>query len=669
MNIKTNNNNNEDGNANGNGSGSVELPQWLKDVFGCDLGATELARKFAILQTRERDRINYAILNSKKTLKVVNGNGSGNYSSVASNNNNNNNNNKDSNNNNDNVYDFFSGKSNNRADYTLPTLPPSSSFASTFASSSNNSNNTPALKIKTTSETFSASGALSASSSASPPCFSAGVELGRKNRYKDVFPFEHSRVKIKKSGVLPLGAGHRRDHSSVSSASSGYSGSDDDHDHDDDCCSVHTGRGYSSASSNSGLFSASSCMTSNSESSSNFSATTISPASMSNSTSQYDQQQQQILDQEDDLNSNYINASYLHTKPCQSNYIATQGPLQDTIGDFWKVVMDHRIPFIVSLTAQLENSVEKCAPYWQSGNYIASNGSFLKVVVMNEEQDFKLSEDSKSVVVLRWISVELCNGDVNEEDGFVGTGVKHEVLQVHVLSWPDYGALFNPMDLLLLVGLKRWVLRQIGANSDKLDDMEVPVLVHCSAGCGRTGCFCVIDSCIELLMQQKGQGQLSNSTPGSSSTLNMANFSTKSHSNSISTITSESTTGSTLSASSKYDKDQDDLIFNIVDTFRMQRAGMVQNLRQFIMIYDCVLSFIKLQNRSNINLKSNSNLSSSSDSFKIAAVENQHDFWSDHSVVLNQFIEKYQGVGGWFGAGELQRERQLEIQREFERTF
>ncbi|GMF04745.1 unnamed protein product [Ambrosiozyma monospora] len=75
MNIKTNNNNNEDGNANGNGSGSVELPQWLKDVFGCDLGATELARKFAILQTRERDRINYAILNSKKTLKVVNGNG------------------------------------------------------------------------------------------------------------------------------------------------------------------------------------------------------------------------------------------------------------------------------------------------------------------------------------------------------------------------------------------------------------------------------------------------------------------------------------------------------------------------------------------------------------------------------------------------------------------
>ncbi|GMG47309.1 unnamed protein product [Ambrosiozyma monospora] len=393
--------------------------------------------------------------------------------------------------------------------------------------------------------------------------------------------------------------------------------------------------------------------------------------SISTSSQQQQQdQQQQILDQEDDLNSNYINASYLHTKPCQSNYIATQGPLKDTIGDFWKVVMDHRIPFIVSLTAQLENSVEKCAPYWQAGNYIASNGSFLKVVVMNEEQDFKLSEDSKSVVVLRWISVELCNGDVDEEDGFVGTGVKHEVLQVHVLSWPDYGALFNPMDLLLLVGLKRWVLRQIGANSDKLDDMEVPVLVHCSAGCGRTGCFCVIDSCIELLMQQKVQGHLPNSTLGSNSTLNMANFLSQSHSNSNSTITSETTTAS---SSYKYDKDQDDLIFNIVDTFRMQRAGMVQNLRQFIMIYDCVLSFIKLQNRSNANLKSKSNSQSQSnpsfDSFKVAAVENQHDFWSGHSVVLNQFIENYQGVGGWFGAGKLQRERQLEIQRVFDGTL
>ncbi|KAH3679270.1 hypothetical protein WICPIJ_008642, partial [Wickerhamomyces pijperi] len=81
-------------------------------------------------------------------------------------------------------------------------------------------------------------------------------------------------------------------------------------------------------------------------------------------------------DEDLDQNSNYINASYLRYPGSQLNYIASQGPLEETIGDFWKVVYDHKVPMILSLTAQKENEVEKCAPYWIPGTY-SSNGIFI----------------------------------------------------------------------------------------------------------------------------------------------------------------------------------------------------------------------------------------------------------------------------------------------------
>ncbi|QPG73445.1 hypothetical protein FOA43_000755 [Brettanomyces nanus] len=265
------------------------------------------------------------------------------------------------------------------------------------------------------------------------PILAAGVELGRKNRYKDIFPYEHARVKIQK----------------------------------------------------------------------------------------YDKQ-----DRELDRESSYINASYLRYPLSEFNYIATQGPLEDTIGDFWRVICDHKVPIVFSLTAEKENEVEKCAPYWKAGTYV-SNGIEVKVKLIESMDKFELMEGCEGDTVVRRFQVQL------------GDKPPHKVLQVHLLSWADYGATVKSEELLCLVSLKRFILKETGTE-------KAPVLVHCSAGCGRTGCFCTIDTCVDVFLF----GQVSQ---------------------------------------------ERDLVYDIISNFRSQRVSMVQNLRQYILIYDTILTFKKSQ--------------------------------------------------------------------------
>ncbi|KAG7745572.1 hypothetical protein KL932_000602 [Ogataea haglerorum] len=267
------------------------------------------------------------------------------------------------------------------------------------------------------------------------PCFSAGVELGRKNRYKDIFPYEHARVKIQK-----------------------YDADDEELDQDE----------------------------------------------------------------------SYINASYLSYPGSQLRYIAAQGPLEETIGDFWKVIFDHKVPLILSLTAQKENEVEKCAPYWLSGTY-SSNGIFIKVDQLEEITDFKLTDKSQCETVARRLRLK------------IGNKPEHEVIQIQILSWPDYGALISSCDLISLVAFKRYVLSRTQTEA-------APVMVHCSAGCGRTGCFCTIDSVIDVMVNNPEKGN-----------------------------------------------EDTDVVYEVISNFRSQRVSMVQNLRQYILIYDTILMFKKLQ--------------------------------------------------------------------------
>lgn len=239
----------------------------------------------------------------------------------------------------------------------------------------------------------------------------------------------------------------------------------------------------------------------------------------------------------DDNASDYFNASYISPKGSNNRYIATQGPLPDTFADFWHVVWDKKIPLIVMLTAETEGGHVKCHTYWNDGVY-----GKLKLEII-EEKDVILSEKTKNVVTVRKFSLKPVSsgksaaGRVNADQRKLNTknGTEsainttgHTVIQIQYASWPDLGSPASPEDLIGICRLKDQYLTELvptvkvadkksgtnklnappfsihSKNCHNLGFTGTPkpwVLVHCSAGCGRTGTFCTVDSVIDMLRE------------------------------------------------------------------------------------------------------------------------------------------------------------------------
>ena len=159
-----------------------------------------------------------------------------------------------------------------------------------------------------------------------------------------------------------------------------------------------------------------------------------------------------------EINSNnkYINASWIHL-PYNKSFIATQGPLDTTIDDFWQMIYQYNIQVIIMLCQLEENSKIKCEKYWEPNcvnNY--------QLNLLNE---FKIFDG----IILRNFEIKK-----NSEDIFPRT-----VIQLHYTCWEDHSAPDKDAfeKLLKLIDY----MEQYKQNC--------PVLVHCSAGVGRTGTF------------------------------------------------------------------------------------------------------------------------------------------------------------------------------------
>ncbi|XP_047223785.1 receptor-type tyrosine-protein phosphatase S-like isoform X3 [Girardinichthys multiradiatus] len=172
------------------------------------------------------------------------------------------------------------------------------------------------------------------------------------------------------------------------------------------------------------------------------------------------------------LGSDYINANYIDGYRKQNAYIATQGPLAETFGDFWRMVWEQRTASVVMMTRLEEKSRIKCDQYWPSRG--TETYGMTQVTLLDTME--------LATFCVRTISLHKS-----------GSSERREVRQFQFTAWPDHGVPEYPTPFLNF-------LRRVKACNPP---DAGPIIVHCSAGVGRTGCFIVIDAMLERIRHER----------------------------------------------------------------------------------------------------------------------------------------------------------------------
>uniref|UniRef100_A0A8C1M522 protein-tyrosine-phosphatase n=1 Tax=Cyprinus carpio TaxID=7962 RepID=A0A8C1M522_CYPCA len=180
----------------------------------------------------------------------------------------------------------------------------------------------------------------------------------------------------------------------------------------------------------------------------------------------YDHSRVRLQPLEGEQSSDYINANYVDGYHRPNHYIATQGPMQETVYDFWRMVWQENTATIVMVTNLVEVGRVKCCKYWPDDTEIYRD---MKVTLIETQL---LSE-----YVIRTFAVEKR-----------GAHEIREIRQFHFTGWPDHGVPYHATGLL---GFVRRIKAKSPANAG-------PMVIHCSAGAGRTGCFIVIDIMLDM---------------------------------------------------------------------------------------------------------------------------------------------------------------------------
>ena len=213
--------------------------------------------------------------------------------------------------------------------------------------------------------------------------------------------------------------------------------------------------------------------------------------------------------------SDYINGNYIKGATGSNAYIACQGPLPHTVNDFWRMVVETEVQVIVMACNEQEAGKHKCERYWSEEHEVECQyGKYFVRLLKSREicPDFLVR-----TMRLRWTNEDQ---DKTEEE--------RTVCQFHYSAWPDHGIPTQVKPLLEMVRL----IRDCQASE------TLPVLIHCSAGCGRTGTICAIDFIWGLLRT----GKLS------------SDFS----------------------------------LYNLVRDMRKQRTAMVQTVEQYVLVHRAV---------------------------------------------------------------------------------
>ncbi|XP_058055440.1 tyrosine-protein phosphatase Lar isoform X2 [Anopheles bellator] len=170
--------------------------------------------------------------------------------------------------------------------------------------------------------------------------------------------------------------------------------------------------------------------------------------------------------------SDYINANYCDGYRKHNAYVATQGPLQETFSDFWRMCWELKSSTIVMMTRLEERSRIKCDQYWPARGTEVYGAMTVTITETQELATYSIR------------TFQIYRNGSNE---------RREIKQLQFTAWPDHGVPDHPAPFL-----------QFLRRTKSLTPSESgPIIVHCSAGVGRTGCYIVIDSMLERMKYEK----------------------------------------------------------------------------------------------------------------------------------------------------------------------
>jgi len=188
-----------------------------------------------------------------------------------------------------------------------------------------------------------------------------------------------------------------------------------------------------------------------------------------------------ILQRDDnDPESDYINANYVDGYKQKNAFISTQGPLPRTFSDTWQMVWEQRVVVIVMTTRTVERNRTKCGQYWPELEGTSQSCGIYSVTNESVEnyEDFIITD------------LRLTNSQ---------SGESRAVCHFQFTSWPDYGTPDSALSMLqFLQCVREKQAEMVLAMSPPWTGHELgpPIVVHCSAGIGRTGTFCTLDIAI-----------------------------------------------------------------------------------------------------------------------------------------------------------------------------
>lgn len=416
-----------------------------------------------------------------------------------------------------------------------------------------------------------------------------GIQSFTKNRYSNILPYEHSRVKLEPS---PIWAENKNDQFANTGAPGPKSPAG---------CTVRRRRNsYFSQDCSNDRDAEQACPPRQENSRSSLMPPSMSLESRSSAASPHKSAS------ESESFNDYFNANYLKIPQINPdyNYIATQAPLPSTLDDFWKVVIANNVKVIISLNSDDELSLRKWDVYWNSStlkkfdvrvnktyeNVAGVEGCILRVFDVRRHISYEASsaEGPKNSGSANTVKSE---SNDSSAQGFEGNensknssdskfSPSYTVCQLQYTKWLDSCGIVMS-DVLKLHRIKTYlssdaegfiksvqdgkvyeaimksdneVPKNISAFDQKKNEVSAPVLVHCSAGCGRTGVFITLDYLLNVLEHPTDR----------SNRIDVWNMS-------------------------------QDLIYIIVNELRKQRISMVQNLTQYITCYEGILEYFGLR--------------------------------------------------------------------------